>query len=113
MRNVLISAAIITGSFYSRKLNGKRNKKTTTKKPTDAVGRMGVATVEVKVADVRYLLTCVQEEEPTLLLAESAELRKLVLLNEDKVQPCLQDDAKGRVDSNVWYFDNEANNLEN
>ena len=43
-------------------------------------------------------------------MAVGTEIRKLVLLNEEKVESGLRADGETHTSTDVWYFDNGASN---
>lgn len=56
-------------------------------------------------------LTCTQEEETALLLSVYAtDSHEVVLLNEENLVPKLYKIEVVKVDSGVWYLDNDASN---
>lgn len=57
-------------------------------------------------------LAQVQDDEPALLLTEKEENHeRMMLINEEKVVPRLNQDCQDKYkSSNVWYLDNGASN---
>ena len=49
-----------------------------------------------------------QDQEPTLMLDEKTS--KLLMLNEEKVMVNLLTKGEDRVETSMWYLDNEASN---
>ncbi|XP_074328235.1 uncharacterized protein LOC141666139 [Apium graveolens] len=56
-------------------------------------------------------LAQIQDDEPALLLTEFEKVNNdILLLNEKGLVPKLQKDEAMKVESNLWYLDNEASN---
>ena len=53
-------------------------------------------------------LTLMQDLEPTLMLAK--KMPNLLTINEEKVRAKLLTKEEDRVETNMWYLDNGANN---
>ena len=73
-------------------------------------GKYGDYAVECpkKKRDEEENLTLIQDQEPVLMLAE--KMPNLFMLNEEKVLANLLTKGEDRVETNMWYFGNEASN---